>query len=78
MTFKVLNLSLSNHIDKEYIPYIEDVIRLLIIQFTIHIMMCSNRGNIPFFSFEFFELLIYIIIGVSFYWLLFKKVVKIS
>jgi hypothetical protein len=73
-----LNLKLSDYVDKEYIPYFEDLIRMLIIQISIHVMMCSNRDDMPLFSFEFLELFLYLIIGVSLYWLLFKKLVKIS
>jgi hypothetical protein len=71
-------LKLSDYVDKEYIPYFEDLIRMLIIQISIHVMMCSNRDDMPLFSFEFLELFLYLIIGVSLYWLLFKKLVKIS
>jgi hypothetical protein len=71
-------LKLSDYVDKEYIPYFEDLIRMLIIQISIHVMMCSNRDDMPLFSFEFLELFLYLIIGISLYWLLFKKLVKIS
>lgn len=73
-----LNLKLSDYVDKEYIPYFEDLIRMLIIQISIHVMMCSNRDDMHVFSFEFLELFLYLIIGVSLYWLLFKKLIKIS
>jgi hypothetical protein len=78
MSLTYLNLKLSDYVDKEYIPYFEDLIRMLIIQISIHVMMCSNRDDMPLFSFEFLELFLYLIIGVSLYWLLFKKLVKIS
>lgn len=73
-----INLAVSKYMDKEYIPYMEDMIRMIIIQFSIHIMMYSNRDDYTFFSFEFFEIIIYMLIGVSIYWLLFKKVIKIE
>jgi hypothetical protein len=78
MPLTYLNLKLSDYVDKEYIPYFEDLIRMLIIQISIHVMMCSNRDDMPLFSFEFLELFLYLIIGISLYWLLFKKLVKIS
>lgn len=77
--FKTLvQLDLSKHLDKEYLPYIEDVIRLLILQISINFMFfIQNPCENSFFRYDFFELLLYIIVGLSVYWLIFKKFVRI-
>jgi hypothetical protein len=78
--FKTLfKYQLSNHIDKEYIPYIEDVIRMLLLQSTIQFMyFIKDPMNNQMFTFDFIELILYVIIGVSVYWLVFKKMVLLK
>lgn len=61
---------------KEYIPLYEDVIRMLIIQFSIQMLLyATDPSQNQFFSAEFFLLSIYIVLGVALYWLVFKKLV---
>jgi hypothetical protein len=78
--FKTLfKYQLSNHIDKEYIPYIEDVVRMLLLQSTIQFMyFIKDPANNKMFTFDFIELILYVIIGVSVYWLVFKKMVLLK
>jgi hypothetical protein len=47
----------------------------IILQFMYH--MRDPLQN-SFFTLDFFELLLYIVLGVSVYWLLFKKVIKLT
>lgn len=77
--FKTLvEIDLSKHLDKEYLPYIEDVIRLIILQISINFMYyVQNPCENAFFRYDFFEFLLYIIVGLSVYWLIFKKFVRI-
>lgn len=77
--FKTLvKLELSKHIDKEYLLFVEDVLRLLILQISINFMyFIQNPCDNSFFKLEFLELLLYIIVGLSVYWLIFKKFVRI-
>ena len=78
--FKSLyEIKISDHIDDEYIEYFEDVIRMLVLQIILQFMyhMRDPLHN-SFFSLDFFELLLYIVLGVSVYWLLFKKVIKLT
>lgn len=70
---------LSKHIDQEYLPFIEDALRLIILQMAVQFMFYARSPyDTVFFSIEFFELVIYSIIGLSVYWLLFKKLIKIT
>lgn len=77
--FKTLiEIDISKHMDKEYMPFIEDVIRLLILQISINFMYyLQNPCENCLFKIEFLELLLYIVVGLSVYWLLFKKFVRI-
>lgn len=62
--------------NKEYIELINDVARFTIIQVAIQIMlvlMDSSRFSI--FSLDFFMLVLFVNIGVLFYWLVFRKIV---
>jgi hypothetical protein len=60
--------------NKEYIPLIEDISRMVIIQLTIQFLyFINNKEGEAFFSIDFLLLLVYIILGVCIYWLIFKK-----
>jgi heme/copper-type cytochrome/quinol oxidase subunit 4 len=62
--------------NKEYIPLIEDIVRMVIVQMTIQFLyFINNKDGEAFFSVEFILLLVYIILGVCIYWLIFKKTV---
>ena len=70
---------LTQHIDREYLPFIEDAIRMIILQIAVQFMFYARSPcDTAFFSAEFLELIIYSIIGISVYWLLFKKLIKIT
>ena len=66
-------------IDKEYIPYINDLIRMSIIQTTVHLLFfTANPTNTPLFGANFLSTLLFIIVGISFYWLVVQKIVYIE
>jgi len=70
---------LSKLVDEEYIPYLEDIVRMLILQCTIQFMyFMKDPSNNVLFTADFFELILYVIIGVSVYWLVFKKVILLK
>lgn len=72
-------IKISKNIDAEYIPYFEDLARMMILQIILQFMYhIRDPEQNTFFTLEFFELLMYIILGVSVYWLLFKKVIKLT
>jgi hypothetical protein len=60
--------------NKEYIPLIEDIARMVIVQLTIQFLyFINNKDGEPFFSMDFILLLVYIVLGVCIFWLIFKK-----
>lgn len=61
----------------EYIGMIDDLVRFWSIQIMIQIMlMLMDPDNYMLFSSDLFILLLFITIGVMFYWLVFKKLVS--
>lgn len=60
----------------EYIPYCDDLVRIVTIQFVIQFMMMLRGAS--GFDTDFLELVLYILAGVSMYWLILKKVFKFS
>lgn len=73
----LVQFDLSEYVDKEYLPMIDDIIRMMLLQISVNLMYyMKNPEENSFFRLEFLELLIYIVIGVSVYWLLFKKLVR--
>lgn len=61
---------------KEYAGMFNDMIRFATIQIAIQIMLVlMDSERFSFFSTEFFLLLLFVLIGVSFYWLVIKKIV---
>lgn len=63
-------------VQDEYVHVIDDVIRLVLIQVVVQMMFYLNSpGDFPFFSPTFVAVVLYIIIAVSAYWLVFRKVI---
>ena len=61
---------------KEYAVMMEDISRFVAIQFIIQLLLFTMDGSMfPFFSPDFFLLLLFIIIGVMFYHMVLKKLV---
>lgn len=76
---QLYELDISTHLGKEYIPFIEDVTRILIIQIIFQIMLVfKNPMNYGFFDGDFIESLFYLTIGVCVYWLIFKRLVVVK
>lgn len=70
------SLYVVNVVNKEYIEFINDIIRMITIQIMIQFLFYINNPNeVAFFSADFFLLLIYIILGVCVYWLIIKKLI---
>lgn len=61
-------------IDKEYLPLINDLIRMAVIQLTAQLMY-SSRSNQTFFSANFVQMLAFVLLGISVYWLIIRKIV---
>jgi len=63
----------------EYVSLVEDIVRMVIIQFTIQFLYyINNPSSFPFLSTDFVLLVLYIVLGVCVYWLVFKKLVHIK
>lgn len=74
----VWSLDLSGLVGKEYIPFVQDVVRMVCIQFTIQLLYHLNApSGASFFTSDFVMLLVYIVLGVMLYWLVLRKVVAI-
>lgn len=62
---------------KEYIPMVDDMLRIVCIQVAIQLMLFAS-GESQFFTAEFIMLVIYIVLGVALYWLVAKKLVVLK
>ncbi len=69
------SLYIVNVSQKEYLGLIDDIARMIILQFSIQLMLYGSGMDSQFFSAEFVLLLIYIVLGVCLYWLVFKRFV---
>ena len=75
----LLDLDVSSNIGEEYVPLMDDVTRMITLQVIIQLMLSLRDNNeYPFFSQTFFELLFYIVLVLMTYWLIIRKVIKIS
>ncbi len=61
-------------INKEYLPLINDLIRMAVIQITAQ-MLYSSRNSMKFFSTNFIQMLGFILLGVAVYWLVIRKII---
>lgn len=62
---------------KEYIPMLDDMLRVVCIQVAIQLMLFAS-GESQFFTAEFVMLVIYIVLGVALYWLVAKKLLSLK
>lgn len=70
-------VDLGTKIGKEYIIVIDDVMRMLLVQFTIQFMsFLSDPTHVALFSAEYVLLSFYITLGVCMYWLVFRNIVR--
>jgi hypothetical protein len=64
------------NIDKEYIPVINDVLRMMAIQIVAQILfVMSSKTKEKFFNEVFVQTLFFIVIGVLAYWLIIRKLI---
>ena len=64
------------NIDKEYIPMVNDLTRMTIIQVVAQTLFyLISPGTISLLSASFIKTLIFICIGIAVYWLIVRKVV---
>lgn len=62
----------------EYVGYLQDLARMITVQVTMQLMFYMlDPEKYCFFSEDFGSMLLFITLGVSFYWLVFKRLVLI-
>jgi hypothetical protein len=72
-------VEISKKIGKEYVPLCDDISRMIMIQLTIQFMLyLSNPNSTQYWSSEFVLLLLFIVLGVSLYWLVFRTLIKFA
>lgn len=65
------------NIPVEYRSYVEDLSRMIMIQVVANILFnLSNPKKYPFFSCDFILTLLFIVAGVSAYWLILRKIIS--
>lgn len=74
----IYEINLSKHFGEENIVVFDDLIRMICIQFTIQLMyFIYDPNQHRLFDERFFEILFYMLLGITIYWLVLRKVVKI-
>jgi len=72
------SLNISKLLGSEYILYVEDVMRMVTIQIIIQLMMYLQApSSNKFFDTAFIQIVLYVVLGVTAYWLLVRKCVKV-
>jgi hypothetical protein len=72
-------LSFDLNIDKEYLPLINDIIRMSVIQIVAQFLfVLSNPSQNSMFGETFIQTLFFLLIGIAVYWLIIRKVVVIN
>jgi len=72
-------VNVSKIFSDEYLPFVEDLARMVVLQIVIHLMyFFKDPKATPFVSNTFVEMLLYVIVAVSAYWLIFKRVIKFA
>ena len=71
----VFKVDVSGLVGADYLPMLDDVVRMVCIQATIQLMIFMAGGSGPFFSADFVMLVLYVILGVMLYWLVIRKLV---
>ncbi len=71
-------LNLSKHFGDENIVVFDDLLRMICIQFTIQVMyFIYDPTQNSILDEKFFEILFYMILGITIYWLIVRKLIKI-
>lgn len=74
----VWSFDLSGLVGSEYVPFVQDVVRMVCIQFAIQLLYHLDApSGTPFLGSDFVMLLVYVVLGVMLYWLVLRKVVAI-
>jgi hypothetical protein len=72
-------LKVSEKVGIDYVPLLEDALRVVILQLTIQFMYVLRDPNMyNLFDTAFFELILYSVLGVCVYWLIIKRLLIIT
>jgi hypothetical protein len=71
----MFKVGISKALGVEYVPLVDDIVRMVCIQATIQIMVFLAGGG-SFFTADFVMLVVYIVLGVMLYWLAIRKLVS--
>jgi hypothetical protein len=72
----IYTIDISSALGSEYVILFEDMVRMFLIQLTIQLMFFMSYPDRAFLTEEFILLVLYIFLGITLYWLVFKKLVK--
>ena len=73
----IWTIDITNKIGKEYVAMMNDIARFVTIQFTIQLLLFTMDGkSFSMFTLDFILLLMFITVGVMFYWLVIRKLVS--
>jgi hypothetical protein len=76
---EIYEYNVSAYLGNGYLPLLEDLIRMWILQFVVQFMFfVRNPLHYSLFDVEYIETLLYIALGVCAYWLVFKKLVRLK
>lgn len=67
---------LEDTIGREYAPVVEDIFRMICIQFTIQLMLYFSGSAAGVFTMDLLCIIAYVVMGVMLYWLVFRSVVS--
>jgi hypothetical protein len=69
-------VNLDETIGREYAPVVEDIFRMICVQFTIQLMLYFSGSTTSLITMDLACIVAYVIMGVLLYWLVFRSIVK--
>jgi len=69
-------VDLGDSIGRQYAPVLDDVIRVLCIQFAVQVMLYFSGASRRLVTAELLMVSLFMIVGVALYWLVFKSLVR--
>jgi hypothetical protein len=75
----IVEFDVTSKVGEEYLPMIEDIVKMVMLQFFIQLMLfVRNPYEHSVFDSQFLEIIIYLVLALCVYWLLFKRLVKLT
>lgn len=72
----IFQVDITSRFGPEYVPMLHDLARFTVIQIGIQVMLYTmDSDRFAILSADFAVLLLFIMVGVLFYWLVFKRVI---